>query len=278
MENLGPAAGWGLVVAASLLAGALAAVMLRLPERIAAIATSFGGGILLAAVALELVPEADEGAGAALTAAGMLAGTLLYVAADAWLSRDPTMRAQRRMGHAAAAGRPMSEMAEAPARGKSAAPGGSAARGAPDARDHSEAARGESIAAGILVDGVPESLALGLTVAEGGIGVALLAGVLLGNVVEAYGAAQPILAGGHTRRFALGLLGGIGILLAGATALGGTVLADAADELIGTAQAIAAGAVVAVVSIAIVPHAFDEVSRTVATATVAGFIAGYLLA
>ena len=107
MENLGPAAGWGLVVAASLLAGALAAVMLRLPERIAAIATSFGGGILLAAVALELVPEADEGAGAALTAAGMLAGTLLYVAADAWLSRDPTMRAQRRMGHAAAAGRPM---------------------------------------------------------------------------------------------------------------------------------------------------------------------------
>jgi len=278
MENLGPAAGWGLVVAASLLAGALAAVMLRLPERIAAIATSFGGGILLAAVALELVPEADEGAGAALTAAGMLAGTLLYVAADAWLSRDPTMRAQRRMGHAAAAGRPMSEMAEAPARGKSAAPGGSAACGAPDARDHSEAARGESIAAGILVDGVPESLALGLTVAEGGIGVALLAGVLLGNVVEAYGAAQPILAGGHTRRFALGLLGGIGILLAGATALGGTVLADAADELIGTAQAIAAGAVVAVVSIAILPHAFDEVSRTVATATVAGFIAGYLLA
>ena len=278
MENLGPAAGWGLVVAASLLAGALAAVMLRLPERIAAIATSFGGGILLAAVALELVPEADESAGAALTAAGMLAGTLLYVAADAWLSRDPTMRAQRRMGHAAAAGRPMSEMAEAPARGKSAAPGGSAARGAPDARNHSEAARGESIAAGIFVDGVPESLALGLTVAEGGIGVALLAGVLLGNVVEAYGAAQPILAGGHTRRFALGLLGGIGILLAGATALGGTVLADAADELIGTAQAIAAGAVVAVVSIAIVPHAFDEVSRTVATATVAGFIAGYLLA
>ena len=278
MENLGPAAGWGLVVAASLLAGALAAVMLRLPERIAAIATSFGGGILLAAVALELELDADEGAGAALTAAGMLAGTLLYVAADAWLSRDPTMRAQRRMGHAAAAGRPMSEMAEAPARGKSAAPGGSAARGAPDARDHSEAARGESIAAGIFVDGVPESLALGLTVAEGGIGVALLAGVLLGNVVEAYGAAQPILAGGHTRRFALGLLGGIGILLAGATALGGTVLADAADELIGTAQAIAAGAVVAVVSIAILPHAFDEVSRTVATATVAGFIAGYLLA
>jgi ZIP family zinc transporter len=250
--NFGAAAGWGLVVAASLLAGALAAALLRLPERVAAIATACGGGILLAAVALELVPEADAGAGNALTAVGLLAGTLLYVGADAWLSRDPSMRAQRRMGHAAAAGQPMLP-------------------------DRTEAARGESIAAGIFVDGVPESIALGLTIAEGGVGVALLAGILLGNVVEAYGAAQPILAGGHTRRFVLLLLGAIGLALAAATLLGGTVLADASDELIGTAQAIAAGAVLAVVSIAIVPHAFNEVSRSVATATVAGFIAGYLL-
>jgi ZIP family zinc transporter len=262
MANLGAAAGWGLVVAASLLAGALAAALLRLPERVAATATAFGGGILFAAIALELVPEADAGAGAALTAAGLLAGTLVYVGADAWLSRDPAMGEMRRMSHAAAAGRPMSP--------KGPGPFG-------DTHDHSVAARGESIAAGIFVDGVPESIALGLTIAEGEVGVALLAGILLGNVVEAYGAAQPILAGGHTRRFALGLLGGIGLALALATIVGGTVLADASEELIGTAQAVAAGAVLAVISIAIVPHAFDEVSRTVATATVAGFIVGYLL-
>ena len=262
MSNLGAAAGWGLVVAASLLAGALAAALLRLPERVAAIATSFGGGILFAAIALDLVPEADAGAGPALTALGLLAGTLVYVGADAWLSRDPKMDEMRRMGHAAAAGRPMSDMA---------------LPDAPAAADHSAAARGESIAVGIFVDGVPESIALGLTIAEGEVGVALLAGILLGNVVEAYGAAQPILAGGHTRRFTHGLLGGIGLALALATIVGGTLLADASEKLVGTAQAIAAGAVLAVISIAIVPHAFDEVSRTVATATVAGFIAGYLL-
>ena len=70
-----------------------------------------------------------------------------------------------------------------------------------------EAARGESIAAGLFVDGVPESLALGLTIAEGELGVALLAGIVIGNVVEAYGAAQPIVAGGHTKRFAITLHG-----------------------------------------------------------------------
>jgi ZIP family zinc transporter len=143
--------------------------------------------------------------------------------------------------------------------------------------DGSEVARGESIAAGLFVDGVPESLALGLTIAEGEVGVALLAGIVVGNVVEAYGAAQPIVVGGRTKRFAVGLLGVIGVALAAATVAGGTVLGDASPELVGTAQAVAAGAVLAVVSIAVIPHAFEEVSSLVASATVLGFIGGYLL-
>jgi ZIP family zinc transporter len=164
------------------------------------------------------------------------------------------MKRARRSGHAAAAGRAMMMPS-----------------------DRADAARGETIAAGIFVDGVPESIALGLTIAEGSVGVALLAGVLVGNVVEAYGAAQPIVAGGHTKRFAITLLAAIGLALAFATVLGGTVLADADPELIGTALAIAAGAVLAVVSISIIPYAFSEVSSLVASATVVGFITGYLL-
>jgi zinc transporter, ZIP family len=255
MSNLGASAGWGLVVGGSLLAGALAAAFLRLPGRIAAFLTAFGGGVLLAAVALELVPEADAGAGAALTALGLVGGMFVYVAADHWLSQDEDMAMMRRSGHAAAAGRQM----HMPPPG------------------HAEAARGESIAAGLFVDGVPESIALGLTIAEGEIGVALLAGIVLGNMVEAYGAAQPIIAGGHSRAFAIRLLGMIGVALALATVLGGTVLSDASAELVGIAQAVAAGAVLAVISIAIAPHAFSEVSRMAAVATVAGFIVGYLL-
>lgn len=89
MSNLGGPIGWGLLVGTSLLAGAVLAVLLDLPARVAALVTSFGGGLLFAAVAFELVPEADEGAGAALTALGPLAGTLAFVAADAWLRGIP---------------------------------------------------------------------------------------------------------------------------------------------------------------------------------------------
>ena len=228
-------------MAASLVVGALVAAGLQLPPRVAATLTAFGGGILLAAVAVELVPGADEQAGRWVTAGGLLAGTLLYIGADAWLTRNERLRQLRHSTHAAMVGQPMS---------------GTPAVG--------EAARGESIA-------------LGLTVAAGQIGVALLAGVLVGNVVEAYGAAQPIIAAGRSRGVAVGLLAGIGLALAGATVLGGTVLADASPALIGGAEALAAGAVLAVVSVSIIPYAFSEVSSMVAAAAVVGFIGGYLL-
>jgi ZIP family zinc transporter len=254
MENVDTSIGWGLVIAASLLVGAVAATTLHLPARLAAVITSFGGGVLFAAIALELVPEADRQAGTASVALGLLAGTLIYVGVDWWLTRDELMKQARRSAHAAAAGRAMTIRL-----------------------DRADAARGKTIAAGIFVDGVPESIALGLTIAEGSVAVALLAGVLVGNVVEAYGAAQPIVAGGYTKRFAITLLAAIGLALAFATFLGGTVLADANPELIGTALAIAAGAVLAVVSISIIPYAFSEVSSLVASATVVGFITGYLL-
>jgi zinc transporter, ZIP family len=255
VSNLGPSIGWGLAVGLSLLAGAALAARVQLPERAAATLTAFGGGVLLAAVALELVPEADAEAGLALTAVGLGAGTLVYVVADAWLARRESHQGMRRAFHAAAAGR--TDMAEEMMRG--------------------ESARGLSIAAGLTIDGIPESIALGLTIAEDELGVALLAGIVIGNVVESYGAAQPIIAGGRTPGFAIRVLGGIGLVTALATVLGGTALGDASSEFIGTAQAIAAGAVLAVVTIAVIPHAFDEVSRRVATASVAGFVLGYLL-
>jgi ZIP family zinc transporter len=253
VEELVPSLGWGFAVGASLALGALVAAALRLPEMIAATLTAFGGGLLLAAVAFELVPEADARGDAVLTAAGLLAGTLVYVGADRLLSGNGDAPSMRRAVQAAAAGRRM------------------------DMPDHAEAACGEAIAAGLVVDGVPESVALGITVAEGEVGVALLVGVLVGNLVEAYGAAQPIIVGGHTRRFAVTVLSAIGAALVVATALGGTVLSHAPDELIGLAEAVGAGAVLGVVSVAVIPHAFDQVSRRVAVATVAGFVAGYLL-
>lgn len=241
---------WGLAVGGSLFAGAVIAAGIRLPQGLAAGLTAFGGGVLLAAVSFELVPDADERAGVWTTAGCLLGGTLVYIAADALLSRDEGTRRIRRLIHAAAAGRPMETEVER------------------------EAARGEAIAVGLFVDGVPESLALGLTLAEGELAVPLLVGIVVGNVTEAYGATQPI-AHGRSKKFAVGLLAGIGLFLAAATVLGSAV--EVGDHLIGASEAVASGAIIGVLSISVVPYAFDEVNRLVAAALALGLVLGYVL-
>jgi ZIP family zinc transporter len=245
LADLPEGALWGALVGLSLLAGALLAARLRLGQAAASALTAFGGGLLLSAVALELVPEADDEAGVAITALGLVGGTAVYVLADRRLHRDPEMSEMRSAVHAAKTGR----MMMGPGRMR----------------------EGRSLAAGLLIDGVPESLALGLTVAEGELGLALLAGVLAGNVVEAYGAAR-LIGRGAVRLFVM-IGAGLGLM----TVLGATVLSDASPSFVGGAQAVAAGAVLAVVSITIVPESFRDIARRVAVAMILGFVAGYLL-
>jgi hypothetical protein len=72
-------------------------------------------------------------------------------------------------------------------------------------------------------------------------------GLMVGQQ-SAYGRAEPADQVG----------GLIGLALAGATVLGGTVLADSDPSLIGGAEALASGAVLAVVSVSIIPYAFAE--------------------
>lgn len=78
MSNLGASIGWGLV----------------------------GGGILVAAVAFELAPRPMPRRSPGSRRSGLLAGSLVFVGADAMLTRDPEMMDMRRATHAAAAGRP----------------------------------------------------------------------------------------------------------------------------------------------------------------------------
>jgi zinc transporter, ZIP family len=253
MSVTAEAVAWGAAVGGSLLLGAVLGSLLPALERTAATVTVFGGGLLLGALAFELVPDAERDAGVGLTAAGLVGGAVLFLALDWLLTRNESRRELRRAIQAGMSG-------------------GDVRRG----RDE-EGARGRSIALGIFIDGVPETTALGLTVAEGKIGLALLVGIVVSNLVEAYGASEPIVASGSSRRFAIGLFAVIGAALFVALLLGATLLSDASDSVIGTAEAVAGGAIFATVLVAVIPHAFAEVSRWAAVAAILGLVTSFLL-
>src|SRR4051794_33791460 len=97
---------------------------------------AFGAGVLISALAFDLVDEAESSGGLLPTCAGFLGGALIYVAANVALARQGA-RHRKRSGELQAT--------EAEKQGS-----------------------GTAIAVGALLDGVPESVVLGLSLLGGG--------------------------------------------------------------------------------------------------------------
>ena len=79
---------WGLVAGSSLVLGGLLALRVRISTRLLGLIMAFGSGVLISAVAYELVLEAFEtSSGEGATAAGFAAGALVFFAGDWMLDR-----------------------------------------------------------------------------------------------------------------------------------------------------------------------------------------------
>ena len=98
--------GWGTLAASSLVIGALVALWFRISLRAIGLIMGFGAGVLISALAFDLVQEAaDKAPGSGWAIAGIFAGCLVFFGGD-WLidrlggvtARTPpvTSRAARR--------------------------------------------------------------------------------------------------------------------------------------------------------------------------------------
>ena len=144
---MGEAFLWGAVGASSLLVGAVVAHVASPSRRFIAIVLALGAGLLIGSVAFELIDEALKIAEVGRVGLFMLIGAATFTLGNWYLDR----------------------------------------RGAGDRKDSSGAQEDGSplaIVFGSILDGIPESFVLGLTVLEGGVSVGPLMGVLLSNLPE----------------------------------------------------------------------------------------------
>ena len=140
---------WGLLAGAALLLGALIGVRFKVPQRLVAAVMAFGSGVLISALSFELMDEAIETGGFASTAAGFLLGALFYTAANWWLARQGARHRKRSA----------TRLAAAPRQGN-----------------------GAALAVGALLDGIPESIVIGLSLLNGkGVSVAVVAASIAGG-------------------------------------------------------------------------------------------------
>ncbi len=178
---------WGLVGGSTLVVGALLGIFHGWSSRVIGLVMAFGAGVLIASVAYELVDDAAHEGTFGATALGLAAGSLTFFVGDVLIER-----------------------AGAGGRKNSTAPAAGAA-----------AASGTALALGALLDGIPESAAIGVTFLQGGSpSVAFIAAVALSNLPEGLSSATGMRAAGHSVRYILSLWVGIALVSGVAAGLG----------------------------------------------------------
>jgi zinc transporter, ZIP family len=235
------AAFWGFVGGFALLVGAVLGLVWRVPPRVIGSVMAFGAGVLISAVAFELVEEGFEQSGAVPVVLGLFGGAVTFYLGD-WVLDHRGGQHRKRSGGQQAAG----------------------AAGA--------------VVLGAMLDGIPESAAIGVSLVGGGsVGVAVVAAVFLSNVPESLSAAVGLRKAGHSARWILGLWLGVAVISAAAAAAGYGLLGGASPATIAAVQAFAAGAILTMLADTMMPEGFEHAGSSVGLITCVGFIAAFLI-
>jgi zinc transporter, ZIP family len=244
------AALWGLLAGSGLLIGAVLVVAFerRPSHRVIAAVMGFGGGVLIAVLSADMMDSALREGGPFAAAAGFLLGAGAFCAIN-WRLALYGARHRNRCGDCV--------------------------------RQPSEAERsgsGLAIAVGAVLDGVPESLVIGLSVSKGGtLGLGLVVGIFLANVPQGLSSASGMRKAGRSGSYIFALWTAV-LLINGMAATAGYVLLDGtAPVLAAGILAFAAGAVLAMLAESMIPEAFADAQPFIGLITVVGFLVAFLL-
>lgn len=234
---------WGFVGGVALVLGAVLALVHAFSTRTIALVMAFGAGVLISALAFELTEDAYDASGAREVVVGLALGAVTFYLGDRWLDRVGGRHRKRSSG-------------------EQAGPGGDA----------------KGLVLGALLDGIPESAAIGITLVAGqGVGVAVVAAVFLSNVPESMSAATGLLKAGHSRRWILGLWTAVAVMSGVVAAAAYALLGDSSPGVLAVIQAFAAGAILTMLADTMMPEAFENGGTLVGLVTTSGFALAFLL-
>ena len=266
---------FGVLATSSLVAGGVLGSYWDAPKRVTGVMLAFASGAMVSALAFELFPEAVELGGVAPAGGGLLAGAAVFVVVNTWLdSRVAPPEEARELAEAKDDVPDVDE--EAPDE-----LAGAALQQREKVQVAAASGIGLALLAASILDGVPENLALGVSLADqesAGGSLALLAGIFAANFPEALVGAVAMRSVGRSVRSTAGLWLATALLLIPAVVIGRVTLAGADPSTLAFPLAFAGGAVLAALADTLMPEAFERGRPFNAFATCAGFFLAFVLA
>lgn len=232
----------GLVGSSSLLVGAGIALIRPLGHRTLGLVMAFGCGVLISAVAYELVAEAFVTAsGEGTVALGLLLGAIAFYIGSVIIERRTP-----------------------PA--------------SPTATGAESAGSALAIVLGTVLDGIPESVVLGVGVASTTTqGPAMLIAVFVSNLPEAMASTAGLRSAGWATRSIVLLWTCISVASAASAAAGYAISSVTSPAGLAFALAFAAGAILTMLADSMMPEAFDHGGRSTGVVTTIGFGVSFAL-
>lgn len=237
---------WGFVSGGALVLGAAVGYFARVPGSVVAGVMAFGSGVLISALSFELMEVAFKEAGLAATATGFLLGAAIYAVANHLLAIWGARHRKR--------------------------------SGTQQPSEEDQGGSGVAIAVGALIDGIPESIAIGLSILHGGaVSVATVAAIFLSNLPEGLSSSAGMRKAGRSAAYVFGVWTAIAIAC-GLASLAGYALFDAFSPfIIAATTAVAAGGMLAMIVDTMIPEAFAETHDWARRFVVLGFLISFTL-
>jgi zinc transporter, ZIP family len=234
--------GWGTLAASSLVIGAIVALRFHLSLRVIGLIMGFGAGVLISALSFDLVQEAlDKSSGHGWVVAGFFAGCGVFFGGDRLIDR---------LG------------------------GG----GRKKAQGSQEGGSALSIVLGTVLDGIPESMVIGLTIFEGGaVGAAYLAAVFISNLPEAISSTSGLATSGWAKSRILWMWVAIALISGLASLAGYGLFQDSSPGTVAFVLAFAAGAILTMLAETMMPEAYEHGGKLVGVVTTLGFAVAFAI-
>lgn len=237
---------WGLVSGMALVIGAFAGYYAKFGEKTIAGIMAYGSGVLISVLSFDLMDEAFNKGGILACSIGFLLGALVYTISNEILALYGARHRKR------------SDKAHQ------------------TQENNSDNSLG--IALGALLDGIPESIVIGLSLLSGkGVSLVAVIAIFLSNLPEGLSSATGMKKAGKSKKYIFGLWFGIAIISGISAYLGFTVFGGFSEAVIASSTAFAAGAILCMIIDTMIPEAFAKTHKAAGIIVVLGFLTAFFL-